>query len=127
MQVDPSVEFAIVWGAALLFSVLALMDRSDVEDPDIPTYYALLIRRPIFAFAAFYLWVIEGGMGTALTTAPNVADPYASIFGLLGTIFGTVFFILSWFFVLIAAYTLIRVGYVGKRKPPPEVGVPTQG
>ena len=119
MQANDPLEFALVFGAAVLFSVLTLIDRSDYLDPDWPTYFALVIRRPIFAGVAFYLWAIEGGMGLSLSDGPNSPNAWAGVFGQLGYILAVVFFILVWFFGLLVAYTIARQGYLARRSPAP--------
>lgn len=120
---------------AVLFSSLTLLDRTDVEDPDNPTYYAMLVRRPAFAFFSFYFWVVWGGMSGSLNNcstqfAPNqcfttpgataatttiTPDVWAAPLQQLGFVFAATFFTLALFFMFLTAYTIARGGYMGRR------------
>lgn len=135
MWVPEEVEFGIMFTGALLFSVLTLFDESDVEDPDIPTYWALLIRRPIFSFFAFYMWVTWGAMSLSInncetqfgcfttlyqaaTTSVVTPGVFDSVLGQMGFIFAAIFLVLGVFFSLLNSYTVIRRSYLGRRSRP---------
>lgn len=138
MDVAEAIPYIMVFFGALLFGLLTLMDESDIEDPDVPTYMAMLIRRPVFAFFAFIFWVVWGAMcaslnncdtqfgtgatncfttaGQTATTATIYVEQFAGVLSDLGYILAAVFFILFVFFVILNGYTIARNGFIGQRR-----------
>lgn len=138
MWVSEQATFTLVFAGALVSLIFTLIDETDVEDPDYPTYYAMLIRRPIFGFAGFYLWAIWSGMASSLNNcatqfAPNqcftnaaqttstatiTPEAFAGVLGQLGFVMAAVTFLLAVFFTLLSAYAIAKGGYVGRRARP---------
>lgn len=133
MWTPEELTWVFMGGLAAFFFILALFDDSDFENPDIPTYFSLMIRRPAMFFVSFGAWVIWGGMSLQLNncstqfgcftditmatpTSTITAESFAGAMGTFGYAMAVVTFILAFFFAVLNGYTIARIGYLGRRR-----------